>query len=411
MITTDKLYEPGTLPPLGVIPNRMYAWTLRSENLGRPMDAFSEEIVDTPMPRKGEVLLAIVSVGINYNGIWAAKGLPKNVIESNGCFGDVHEDFHICGSEASGIVYAVGENVENISVGDRVIVSGARYDRECEFIKRGVEPEYSPTYHIWGYESNWGAFAQFSRVYDFQCIKKPDSLEWNQAAAFGATAVPIYRMLTHWKGNEIKKDDVVLVWGGSGGLGSAAIQQCVAHGAVPIAIVSDDERGEYCVKLGAVGYINRKKYSHWGNVAGYEGREYQKWLVGATRFRNEIYSVLGERKNPAIVIEHPGSDTLATSLFVCDSAGMVVLCGATTGYLATIDLRHLWMYQKRIQGSHGGSAEDFKNYLAFQEKHGIKIPICKVYDWEHLPQAHQDMEENNEHVGKNIVRIIPNDIL
>lgn len=68
------------------------------------------------------------------------------------------------------------------------------------------------------------------------------------------------------------------------------------------------------------------------------------------------------KKLPKIVFEHSGEDTLPTSLFVCDTSGMVVLCGATSGYTGTLDLRHLWLMQKRIQGSHGGTQEEWEEF-------------------------------------------------
>lgn len=407
MEITDKIYEAGTLPPLGTVPDKMFAWTIREERFGLPVKAFAAEKVDTPQIKADEVLVAVVSAGVNYNGIWAASGKPKNVVASNGNYGDKHKEFQICGSEASGIVYAVGEDVHNVSVGDNVIISGARYDKNCKYIKEGIEPEYSPSYHIWGYESNWGAFAQFCKVYDYQCIKKPDFMTWDEAATIGATSVPVNRMLCHWEGNRIKAGDAVLVWGGAGGIGSTAIQQCKAYGAECIAVVSDDERGEYCISLGAKGYINRKEHPFLRSISGLDDDEYKKWLIGASRFRNEIYSILGKRKNPDIVIEHPGSETLAASLFVCANGGMVVLCGATSGYIASVDLRHLWMYQKRIQGSHGGSAEDFKNYIELKERKGIKDVVSQVYNWNELAIAHQDLHDGKIH-GKAVVRIINN---
>lgn len=401
----DTLYSPGTLSEVGCVPKKMYAWTLRNENLGAPKTAFREEVVNTPLPGAGEVLVAVVAAGVNYNGVWAASGKPKNVIDSNGDYLDPKEDFHICGSEASGIVYAVGENVTNVAVGDPVMISGARYDRNCVSIQDGIEPEYSPTYHIWGYESNWGAFAQFCKVFDYQCVKKPDSFRWEEAATIGATSVPVHRMLCHWKDNQVQKGDVVLIWGGSGGLGSTAIQQVAAMGAIPVAVVSSEERGAYCMKLGAKGYIDRTKYTHWGTLHVAEGVEYTKWVVEATKFRNEIYSVVGKKQNPAIVIEHPGSDTLSTSLFVCRAGGMVVLCGATSGYIAPIDLRHLWMYQKRIQGSHAGSAVDFENYVALKKQYDIPDVVSKVYAWKALAVAHQDFADGKIR-GKAVIRVV-----
>lgn len=406
IIVTDRICDIGTLPPLGTVPQKMYAWTLRTERLGEPLTAYREEIVGVPALQPDEVLIANIAAGINYNGIWAAKGKPKNVIESNGKFGDVRQVFQICGSECAGIVYAVGCAVANVKIGDEVIISASRYDKHCPYIKAGNAPEFSPTFHIWGYESNWGAFAQFSKVRDYQCLPKPKEMSWEEAAVCSATGTTVNRMLRHWEGNRVRPGDVVLIWGGAGGLGSSAVQQAAAYGAKPVAVVSDDERGAFCLSLGAAGYINRTKFRHWGSIAGLDECAYKRWCAEAARFRNEIYAIAGERKNPAIVIEHPGADTLATSLFVCANGGMVVLCGATTGYTASVDLRHLWIYQKRIQGSHAGSAEDFRSYLELCRTHHLKPTVSRVYDWKELPAAHRDMERGKDLMGKFAVRIV-----
>lgn len=400
------LYPVGILPPLYHVPEKMYAWTIRSDRLGDINSAYKEELVCVPKIKENEVLVANVSAGVNYNGIWAAKGEPKDVVASNGNYGDEHCDFHICGSESSGIVYAVGDAVRSVKPGDAVILSGSRYDPECPLIKQDPEETWlSPSAHIWGYESNWGAFAQFSKVYDYQCLKKPDFMNWDEAAGCTATGVTVYRMLFHWQGNQLKKGDVVLVWGAAGGLGSYAIKIAKAIGAIPVAVVSDDEKGKYCMSIGAAGFIDRKKYSHWGSIDGLNEKEQKRWNFSATKFRNEIYEIVGERKSPAIVFEHPGSDTLATSLLVCDTGGMVVLCGATSGYTASIDLRHLWIHQKRIQGSHGGTANDAKKFLELCREHNIKPMIHRCYDWNDLPQAHMDLEKGNGICGKLIVHI------
>jgi crotonyl-CoA carboxylase/reductase len=86
---------------------------------------------------------------------------------------------------------------------------------------------------------------------------------------------------------------------------------------------------------------------HWKDDAAYG-----TWLKGARKFGSAIWDVLGERRAPNIVFEHPGESTIPTSIFVCDTGGMVVVCAGTTGFNATVDLRYLWMRQKRLQGSH-----------------------------------------------------------
>ena len=92
---TDQLYAVGELPELFVLPKKMHAWTLRTETLGEPISAFREEIVDVPQAGKGEVIVANLCASVNYNGVWAALGKPKNVVAANGNYGDKKEDFHI----------------------------------------------------------------------------------------------------------------------------------------------------------------------------------------------------------------------------------------------------------------------------------------------------------------------------
>ena len=403
---TNKLYDVGTLPELGVVPEKMHAWTIRTERLGEPKDAFREEIIKVPDIKENEVLIANLCASISYNGIWAALGKPKNVIAQNGNYDDEKEDFHILGSEVSGIVYAVGDAVTNVKVGDKIIVNGAQYDQNCPVIKSGGDPVNSPSYRIWGYEANWGAFAQFSKIKDYQCIKIPENMSVEQASAFTSSGVVTYRMLTHWKGNELKKGDIVLVYGGSGGIGSIAITLTRTLGGIPIAVVSSEERGELCLKMGAEGYINRTKFHHWGMPADYlDPTAQKKWTLEAMKFKKEIWKIAGKKQSPAIVIEHPGRDTMPTSLFVCDNNGMVVLCGATSSYYAGIDLRYLWLGQKRIQGCHAGSEKDFREYIEFVSRNNIQQPIGHIFEWSELAEAHQMEYENRMYHGKNIIRI------
>lgn len=93
-----------------------------------------------------------------------------------------------------------------------------------------MDPCFSASYHIWGYEGNYGAFAQFSRVKECQCVRIAKNLTFEEAAAAYATGVTAYRMLSRWEGNTLQQGDVVLVWGGAGGLGLSAIQTVVAMG-------------------------------------------------------------------------------------------------------------------------------------------------------------------------------------
>jgi hypothetical protein len=91
---------------------------------------------------------------------------------------------------------------------------------------------------------------------------KAEHLSWEEAAVPTLVGSTAYRMLRGWAGNAVQEGDLVLVWGGPGGLGTQASQLVGAAGGRAIAVVSDDERGGYAMKDGAIGYINRRELSH-----------------------------------------------------------------------------------------------------------------------------------------------------
>ena len=400
-----ELYDLGEKPPLGIIPRKMHAWLIRAERFGIPNKAFQQEVVDVPKIADDEVLVYVMAAGINYNNVWAGLGAPVDVIAARNRAGE-REDFHIGGSDASGIVYRIGKDVTHVKVGDEVVVHCGVWDRKCQLVQSGVDPMYSPTFRIWGYETNYGSFAQFTKVQAQQCMPKPKHMNWEEAAAYVLVAATAWRMLHGWGSNALKRGDIVLIWGGAGGLGSMAIQITKAAGAVPIAVVSGEEKFDYCMQLGAKGCINRNHFTHWGMLPHWKDNiGYNKWLKGVREFGAAIWEVLGEKLSPNIVFEHPGETTIPTSIFICNTGGMVVVCAGTTGYNATVDLRYLWMRQKRLQGSHFANAEQSyqMNELAVR---GLLNPcLSRTFTYAELPVAHQLMHDNKHPHGNMAVLI------
>jgi len=103
---TKDLYAIGEIPPMGQVPANMHAQLIRPERYGEPKDAFLDEVVAVPPIKDDEVLVYVMAAGINYNNVWAAMGIPVNVIKARQKLGET-EDFHIGGSDASGIVYKI----------------------------------------------------------------------------------------------------------------------------------------------------------------------------------------------------------------------------------------------------------------------------------------------------------------
>ncbi len=395
-----EIYEIGELPPIGHVPRHMYAQLIRKDRFGEPKDAFKVEKIHVPEIKPDEVLVYVMAAGINVNNVWAALASPLDVITARQKAKYDSSDFHIGGSDASGIVYAVGRDVKNLAVGDRVVIHCGVWDRDCPALKRGDDPMYDPSFKIWGYETNWGSFAQFTKVQAHQCMPKAPHLTWEQAAAPTLVGSTAYRMLMSWPPHTVRRGDVVLIWGASGGLGSMAIQLVKAAGGIPVGVVSSDRKAEFCVRIGAKGCINRKKYLHWGMMPHWKDTEsYNKWMAECRNFGKAIWDIVGERKNPRIVFEHPGEDTIPTSVFVCDTGGMVVICGGTSGYNAVADLRYLWMRQKRLQGSH--FANDEQAYAFNQLVIEGKIDPClgDTFSFDQIGHCHQLLYENRAPEG------------
>jgi len=331
-----------------------------------------------------------MAAGVNFNNVWAARGVPIDVTKGQARWGEP-TDFHIVGSDASGIVYAAGSEVTSVEVGDPVVVHPGQWDLDDPWVRAGRDPGLAGTFRVWGYDTCWGSMGQFTKVQEHQCLPKADHLTWEEAAAPTLTGGTAYRMLFGWAPHTVQPGDVVLVWGGSGGLGSLAIQLVTHAGGRAIAVVSSDEKAAHCRSLGAVGTVNRKDFDHWGVPPAWDSPDWKAWFDGAKAFGKAIWEALGERTSPRIVFEHPGQETIPTSNFVCDRGGMVVICAGTTGYDTMIDVRYLWYQQKRYQGSHLMNTEQAAAFNDLVRDGTIRTTLGATYRWEEIPSVHQMM--------------------
>src|ERR1700754_5148979 len=234
--------EPGELP------ETMAAWVIRAEREGEPTEAFQLEEMAVPRPGPFEVIVRVMAAGVNFNNVWAALGKPVSVFRYH------QEDHHIGGSDASGVVWAVGEGVTRWKPGDEVVVHCNQASYEDVEV-HGLDPLAAPSQQIWGYETTWGSFAQFCKVQAQQLLPKPQHLSWEEAASYGLTFFTAYRMLIDQA--KIQSGHKVLIWGAAGGLGVFAIQLCKLAGADCVGVVSSAQKGELCQALGVDHVIDR----------------------------------------------------------------------------------------------------------------------------------------------------------
>jgi crotonyl-CoA carboxylase/reductase len=402
-VTSDR-YEIGEIPPIGEVPKQMHAQLVRPDRFGEPRHAIRDEVIDVPELGPHDALVMVMAAGVNFNNVWAARGVPVDVTKTQARWGEP-TDFHIVGSDASGVVYAVGSEVTNVKVGDRVVVHAGQWDRDDPWVAAGGDPGLAPSFRVWGYDSCWGSFSQFCKVQAHQCLPKAEHLPWEEAAAPTLTGSTAYRMLHGWPPNTVKPDDVVLVWGASGGLGSLAVQLVTLAGAKAVAVVSSDEKGDYAKSLGAVGYVNRRDFTHWGVPPAWDSPEWKTWFEGAKGFGKAIWEVLGEKRSPNIVFDHPGQDTIPTSIFVCERGGMVVICAGTSGFDTMVDVRYLWYLQKRYQGSHLFNDEQAAAFNDLVREGKVRTTLGHTYDYAESGHVHQLMGDGELPEGNVAVLI------
>jgi len=377
--------EPGELPAT------MAAWVIREDRLGEPNDAFQLEEIEVPEPGAFEVIVRVMAAGVNFNNVWAALGQPVSVFG----YGD-HPQYghHIGGSDASGIVWKVGEGVTRWKPGDEVVVHCNQASYEDPEV-HGLDPMAAPSQKIWGYETTWGSFAQFTKVQAQQLLPKPAALAWEEAASYGLTYFTAYRMLMDRA--RIQAGDRVLIWGAAGGLGVFATQLVKAAGGESVGVVSSDEKGDLVMKLGAKGYINRAEFDGMMRKGGETPAEEKERFAVTRAFAKRVKEILGE--SPDIVFEHVGKATFPTSVFTVKPFGKVVICGATSGYNLDFDVRYLWMRQKEILGSHFANAWECTLANKLIDDGLIRPVLWRTMGFDQVAEAHQLMHEN-KHAGK-----------
>jgi len=375
----------------GALPEKMAAWVIRQDREGEPVDAFRLEEIEVPEPGAFEVIVRVMAAGVNFNNVWAALGKPVSVFG----YGDHPEwGHHIGGSDASGIVWKVGPGVTSWKPGDEVVIHCNQASYEDVEV-HGLDPLAAPSQRIWGYETTWGSFAQFTKVQAQQLLPKPRNLSWVESSAYGLTYFTAYRMLIDQC--DVHAGDNVLVWGAAGGLGVFATQLCAASGANAVGIVSSPEKGELVKELGAVDYIDRREFSGMMRRGGESQEEEKERFAVSRRFAKRVKEILGDA--PDIVFEHVGQATFPTSVFVVKPFGKVVICGATSGYDLDFDVRYLWMRQKQILGSHFANAYECMRANELMAEGKIRPVLWRAMGFDGVPEAHQLLHEN-KHLGK-----------
>jgi len=354
---------------------------------------------EVPLPELApdEVFIAVMASSINFNTVWTSIFEPLSTfgfldrLGKESVWGKRHAlDYHVVGSDASGVVVRVGSAVRNWKIGDEITV-------HCNYLD-----DQDPSSHddsmmgsnqrIWGFETNFGGLADISVVKANQLMPKPTHLSWEEAAVNALCNSTSYRMLVSRNGAPVTQGQKVLIWGASGGIGSYAVQHVLNSGGTPIGVVSSADKADMLRELGCEHVINRKEagYKFWKDEHTQDESEWR-------RLGKDIRNLIGE--DPDIVFEHPGRSTMGASVFVTKRGGTIVTCAATSGYMIEYDNRHLWMKLKTIKGSHFANYREAwdANKTIYDGK--VVPPLSAVFNLDQVGEAAYQVH-HNLHEGK-----------
>ncbi len=360
----------------------------------------SLHVDEVPLPElgPGEAFVAVMASAINYNTVWTSIFEPVPTFGFLERYGRIsplakrHDlPYHIVGSDLSGVVLKTGPGVHTWSPGDRVVAHCLSVELEAP--DGHNDTMLDPEQRIWGFETNFGGLAEIAMVKANQLMPKPEHLTWEEAASPGLVNSTAYRQLVSRNGAGMKQGDNVLIWGASGGLGGFATQYALNGGAIPVCVVSSDEKAEICRNMGAELIINRSEegFRFWKDEHNQDPKEWR-------RFGARIRELTGG-EDVDIVFEHPGRETFGASVYAARKGGVIVTCASTSGYLHQFDNRYLWMNLKSILGSHFANYRESWEANRLIAKGMIHPTLSRTYTLDQTGQAALDVH-HNLHQGK-----------
>lgn len=319
-------------------------------------DALRFEEVADPVPAGGEVLIEIRATGINHLDLWARRGVPGYRFPLP----------LIPGSDVSGVVRDYGAEVRDLDKGAEVVLAPGVSCGLCRSCQSGRD-HYCRDYGILG-ETRNGGYAQLIAVSRSNVLPKPKNLSFEEAASVPLTFLTAWHMLIGRAG--LKQNETVLVHAAGSGVSAASIQIAKLWGATVIATASTEEKLKRARDLGADHVIN---YS-------------------AVDFSDEVRSITGKR-GADVVVDHVGDSTWEGSMRCLAWQGRIVTCGATTGPLVKLNLRHVYFKSLSILGSTMGSRGELFEILDLVEKGSLVPMVDKVMPLANADQAHELLEK------------------
>lgn len=311
--------------------------------------------VPDPAPARGEILLRVKAVGLNYLDVFVRRGMPGLPIDLP----------RISGGDVAGEVAALGKGVHSVEVGQRLLIDPSVRMPDGTLGALG--------------ESTTGGLSEYMTVSADNAIPLPDDVSYERAAALPIAYGTAWRMLR--TRGRVRAGESVLVLGASGGVGTGAVQIAKMMGCVVFAAASSENKLQRLKELGADYLVNYAAHP-----------EFHRYVRGLTA---------GEGVD--VVVNYTGGDSWVRSLKSVKRGGRILTCGATAGFDPPTDIRYIWRKEMDIIGSDGWRRQDLIDLLNAVRDGRITPVIGAVLPLDQTAEGHRLLEER-EIFGKAIVK-------
>jgi len=325
---------------------------------------------DIPRPsitEPDQVLLRMHRAALNHLDLWVLKGLP----------GIEHSFPHVMVGDGAGVVAEVGDGVDHVGVGDRVMINPGVSCYRCDMCLAG-EHSLCVRYQLLG-EHLSGTAAEYVVVPARNCAPVPDGMPWDQAAGFSLVNLTAWRLLT--TRGRIASGETILLWGIGGGVAQAALQIAKLHGARTIVTSSSDSKLARAEELGADHLVNHCD-------------------VDVVK---EVRRLTGKR-GVDLVLDSVGEATWERSLRCLAPRGRLLTCGGTSGPIVSTDLRRLFWFQYDIMGSTMGSHSEYQEVVGLAAQGKLWPVVDRTFPLEEGARAFERLQDA-DHFGNVVIDI------
>ncbi|HWN19363.1 MAG TPA: zinc-binding dehydrogenase [Gemmatimonadales bacterium] len=334
---------------------------------GGPEQLKVQELPQPSITSPDQVLVRMRTAALNRLDLFIAAGLPGSALQFP----------HVVGSDGAGVVEQAGEAVRQFRTGDRVMINPTLSCGDCPACREG-EHSLCARLRVLG-EHCAGTVAEFVVVPAQNLVPVPTAMPWPQAAAFSLATLTAWRMLVTRARLEVGES--VLIWGIGGGVALAALQIAKLIGARTIVTSGSEAKLDTARGLGADVSFNHRNADVVAEVKRHTGG-----------------------RGADVVVDSVGEETWNGSLRAVRRGGRLVVCGATTGPMVSLDLRRLFWHQWSILGSTLGNRQEYAEIVRHAQEGRLWPVVDRVVPLAASIAAFERLQRG-EQFGKLVIEV------